>query len=102
MQQKPTRPAIKNEAGNGLRNTRGALAMARTMVVDSATAQFFINVVDNAHLDHRDETPRGFGYAVFGRVVEGMDVVDLIAAVPTGQRDVPVSPVMIRKVKLLP
>src|SRR3972149_3391924 len=76
MTQKPTKPAIKNEAGNGLKNLRGTIVMARTSVVDSATAQFFINVVDNAFLDHRDETPGGFGYAVFGRVVEGMDVVD--------------------------
>jgi len=98
-------PPIKNEAENGLRNDRGAIAMARTGVVNSATAQFFINVVNNAFLDHRDETPRGFGYAVFGRVVEGMDVVDRIRAVPTGTvsmfQDVPLAPVTILKATLV-
>ena len=78
-------PPIKNEAGNGLKNDRGTIAMARTGVVDSATAQFFINVVNNDFLNHVDETPRGYGYAVFGKVVEGMDVVDKIRAVPTGR-----------------
>ena len=106
MKQKPVRASIKNEAGNGLANQRGTIAMARTAVVDSATAQFFINSVDNAFLDHRDETPKGFGYAVFGRVVEGMDVVDAISAVPTGMargfRDVPVDPVVINKAVRLP
>ena len=81
----PAHPPIKNEAGNGLRNDRGTIAMARTGVVDSATAQFFINVVNNDFLNHADETPRGFGYAVFGKVIEGMDVVDKIRAVPTGR-----------------
>ncbi|MBI2889847.1 MAG: peptidyl-prolyl cis-trans isomerase [Nitrospirae bacterium] len=104
MQQKPTKGPIKNEAGNGLKNTRGTVAMARTNVVDSATAQFFINVVDNAFLDHRDESPQGFGYAVFGRVTKGMDVVDKIRKVKTGvasgMRDVPVDPVVIRSAKL--
>ncbi|MBN1269381.1 MAG: peptidyl-prolyl cis-trans isomerase [Kiritimatiellae bacterium] len=84
--EKPTRPPIKNEAGNGVKNKRGTLAMARTSVIDSATSQFFINVVDNAFLDHKDETPRGFGYCAFGRVIDGMDAVDAIRAVPTGQR----------------
>jgi peptidyl-prolyl cis-trans isomerase B (cyclophilin B) len=76
MQPKKTKFAIKNEATNGLKNTRGTLAMARTGVVDSATSQFFINVVDNAFLDNRGKTPDLFGYAVFGQVTEGMDVVD--------------------------
>ena len=84
MRQKATRDAIKNEATNGLKNTRGTLAMARTNVVDSATAQFFINLVDNDFLNHTAPNDRGFGYAVFGRVSEGMDVVDAIAAVATG------------------
>ena len=69
------RPPIKNEAGNGLKNEKGTIAMARTSVVDSATDQFFINTKDNAFLDHRDESPQGFGYAVFGHVIKGMDVV---------------------------
>ncbi len=74
---------IKNEAGNGLKNTRGTIAMARTGEVDSATCQFFINHVDNAFLDHRDETAAGYGYCVFGKVISGLDVVDAIAATPT-------------------
>jgi cyclophilin family peptidyl-prolyl cis-trans isomerase len=96
------RPPIKNEAGNGLKNQRGTVAMARTQVVDSASSQFFINVVDNAALNHRDDSLSGFGYAVFGTVTEGMDVVDAIAAVPTGSQgqyqDVPVEPVVITSV----
>ncbi|MFC1767757.1 peptidylprolyl isomerase [Candidatus Margulisiibacteriota bacterium] len=83
LRQKETEAPIKNEAGNGLQNKRGTLAMARTGVVDSATAQFFINLVDNPFLDHRDNTPQGFGYCVFGLVVEGMETVDEIAKVPT-------------------
>ena len=79
--QKPTRPPIKNEAANGLKNERGTLAMARTSVVDSATAQFFINLKDNAGLNH---SSRDYGYAVFGKVTKGMDVVDAIARVQTG------------------
>jgi cyclophilin family peptidyl-prolyl cis-trans isomerase len=106
MQQKPTRAPIKNEAGNGLKNTTGTLAMARTGVVDSATSQFFINTVDNAFLDHRDETPQGFGYAVFGKVVDGMDVVKKIAAVPTASKgphqNVPTTPVVIESVRPIP
>lgn len=94
-------PPIKNEADNGLSNDRGTLAMARTSVVDSATAQFFINVVNNDFLNHRGKTPQGYGYAVFGKVVEGMDVVDKIRAVPTVNRgmfqDVPSTPVTINK-----
>jgi peptidyl-prolyl cis-trans isomerase B (cyclophilin B) len=99
---KATRPPIVNEAGNGLRNLRGTIAMARTGEVDSATGQFFINHKDNPFLDHSDNSPQGFGYCVFGRVVEGMDVVDKIAAIPTGAggpfaSDVPVQPVMIQR-----
>jgi cyclophilin family peptidyl-prolyl cis-trans isomerase len=99
MAQKKTREPIKNEAANGERNLRGTLAMARTSVVDSATSQFFINLRDNAFLDHGD---RDYGYAVFGRVTEGMDVVDAIAGVATtsraGHQDVPVEPVVIHSV----
>ncbi len=81
-QQKPTKPPVKNEANNGLKNTRGTLAMARTAVVDSATSQFFINHADNAFLDFKNETPQGYGYCVFGKVTSGMDVVDVIANSP--------------------
>ena len=101
MRQKPTRDSIKNEADNGVSNTRGTLAMARTMVVDSATAQFFINLKDNDFLDH---SARDFGYAVFGEVSDGMDVVDAIAGVQTGNhgghQDVPVEAVEITEVKI--
>ena len=101
MTSKPTREPIKNEADNGVSNTRGTLAMARTMVVDSATSQFFINLRDNDFLDHGT---RDFGYAVFGKVTDGMDVVDTIAAVPTGNRgghqDVPVDAVEIIEVTI--
>jgi len=106
MQQKPTRPPIKNEAGNGLKNTAYTLAMARTGVVDSATAQFFINTVDNGFLDHRDESMQGFGYAVFGKVVSGQDVVKKIAAVPTTTKppyeNVPSTPVVIESIRAVP
>ena len=99
MSQKATRDPIKNEADNGESNRRGTLAMARTMDVNSATAQFFINLRDNDFLDHGT---RDFGYAVFGEVVDGMDVVDAIAAVPTGNKgghqDVPVETVTIVEV----
>jgi cyclophilin family peptidyl-prolyl cis-trans isomerase len=99
MSQKTTRDPIKNEADNGESNRRGTLAMARTMDINSATAQFFINLRDNDFLDHGT---RDFGYAVFGEVVDGMDVVDAIAAVPTGNRgghqDVPVEAVTIVEV----
>ncbi|HTG81018.1 MAG TPA: peptidylprolyl isomerase [Geobacteraceae bacterium] len=105
MQQKKTKFAIKNEAGNGLKNTRGTLAMARTAVVDSATSQFFVNVVDNAFLDHRGKTPDMFGYAVFGQVIDGMEVVDAIRQVKTGNRaghgDVPLEPVFITSAKVI-
>lgn len=100
-EKRPAHQPIKNEAGNGLRNDRGTVAMARTGVVDSATAQFFINVVNNDFLNHKNETPQGFGYAVFGKVIEGMDVVDKIRNVPTGNakmfQDVPKEHVTIRK-----
>lgn len=102
MNQKPTRQPVRNEAMNGLKNSRGTIAMARTMVVDSATSQFFINLVDNGFLDFTSPTPQGFGYAVFGKVTDGMDVVDAIAKVKTGNRgyhqNVPEEDVVIRKV----
>ena len=105
MTEKPVGAPIKNEAGNGLKNLRGTLAMARTMVVDSATAQFYINVVNNDFLNHRDDSMQGYGYAVFGKVVEGMDVADKIAAVSTGfnrgMQNVPVTPVVIKSVKVI-
>ena len=103
MQQKRVKAPIKNEAGNGLKNMTGTLAMARTNVVDSATAQFFINVVDNDFLDHQNTTSQGFGYAVFGKVIQGMDVVEKIKAVKTGSKmgfsDVPAEAVVIKSVK---
>jgi cyclophilin family peptidyl-prolyl cis-trans isomerase len=99
MNQKPTKAAIKNEAANGLQNKRGTLAMARTAIVDSATSQFFINVKDNGFLDFRAPNPQGFGYCVFGEVVEGLDVVDQIKGVKTGVKagmsDVPLETVEI-------
>jgi cyclophilin family peptidyl-prolyl cis-trans isomerase len=100
MQKKPTRATIKNEASSDLKNDRGTIAMARTPEVDSATAQFFINVVNNDVLNHRDKTPSGFGYAVFGMVIDGMNVVDKIKAVATSrQGDVPLNPVVIKSIK---
>ncbi|APG29034.1 hypothetical protein A7E78_05680 [Syntrophotalea acetylenivorans] len=106
MSQKDNRPPIKNEADNGLKNLRGTLAMARTQIVDSATSQFFINLVDNAFLDHQDPSPQGYGYAVFGKVVKGMETVDAIAAVATGNsgmhQNVPVEPVLIEQATVLP
>lgn len=93
LQEKPTKPPIKNEATNGLKNKKGTIAMARTAVIDSATSQFYINHVDNSFLNHKNNTPEGFGYCVFGKVIKGMDVVDAIANVKTmsrrGQMDVP-------------
>jgi peptidyl-prolyl cis-trans isomerase A (cyclophilin A) len=104
MQERRTGRPIRNEAGNGLKNDRGTIAMARTSVVDSATAQFFINHRNNAGLDHRDKTSQGFGYAVFGRVIQGMEVVDSIAGVATGNRgghqNVPLEPVVIRSARV--
>lgn len=103
MQQKPTRPPISLESRNGLSNVRGTLAMARTNVPDSATSQFFINVKDNGFLDSA-RSPDGNGYAVFGKVTQGMDVVDKIRKVETSQRgpfgDVPVQPVIIKQVTI--
>ena len=102
VQLSPYEP-IKNEAKSDVPNDRGTLAMARTNVVDSATSQFFINLVDNDFLNHSNETASGFGYAVFGKVVEGMDVVDAIAGVATGRsgvyNDVPTEPVVITSVR---
>ena len=102
MDQKPTHEPIRNEAMNGLKNKRGTIAMARTMVVDSATSQFFINLVDNGFLDFTSPTPQGFGYAVFGQVTDGLDVVDAIGKVKTGfagpHQNVPETPVVIKKV----
>jgi peptidyl-prolyl cis-trans isomerase B (cyclophilin B) len=105
MGQKPTNPSITNEADNGLRNDRGTIAMARTSEPHSASSQFFINLTDNSFLNHSSKTPQGWGYAVFGKVVEGMDVVDAIARVPTGTSgphcDVPVDPVLINGVAVI-
>ena len=101
MNQKATREPIKNEAKDAGSNTRGTIAMARTMIVDSATCQFFINTVDNDFLNYKNSSPQGFGYCVFGHVIEGMDVVDKIEKVQTtsrcGHQDVPVEPVIILK-----
>ncbi len=108
LRQKPTRPSIPNEAKNGLSNKRGTLAMARTPDPNSATAQFFINLVDNRNLDFvSDERAETWGYTVFGKVIAGMDVVDQIKATPTGPKgpfrnDVPLTDVVIEKVELLP
>lgn len=103
MAKKITADPILNEADNDLKNKRGTIAMARTNQVNSATSQFFINVVDNKFLDHRNKSSSGFGYAVFGEVVAGMDVVDKIAEVDTtkkkGMRDVPIKPVIIQSIK---
>lgn len=104
MREKTTNAPIKNEADNGLSNERGTIAMARTMEPHSASAQFFINVKDNKFLDHRSPTPDGWGYAVFGRVVEGMDVVDKIKDVATGNagyhQDVPLEDVIIESAEV--
>jgi cyclophilin family peptidyl-prolyl cis-trans isomerase len=100
MTQKKNHPPIKNEADNGVKNTRGTLSMARTNDINSATSQFFVNLKDNDFLDH---TRGNFGYAVFGKVTEGMDVIDKIAAVKTGRRrgfeDVPLDPVVMTSVR---
>lgn len=104
MVEKPTAAPIRNEAGNGLKNDKYTIAMARTTEPNSATAQFFINVANNRFLNHRDNTPQGFGYAVFGKVVRGQEVVDKIAAVPTRTlgryENVPVAPVVIRNIRI--
>ena len=106
MNQKKTHDPIRNEAVNGLKNLRGTIAMARTMVVDSATSQFFINLVDNGFLDFQSPTPQGFGYAVFGKVTDGMGVVDQIAKVKTGlagsHQNVPEEAILIKKVVVAP
>ena len=105
MNQKPTKAPIDNEANNGLKNERGAIAMARTNDPHSATAQFFINTVDNDFLNHTSPTPQGWGYAVFGKVTEGMDVVDKIRSVRTGNRgfhqDVPLEDVIIESAEVI-
>jgi len=105
-EKRPTHPPIADEAGNGLKNEVGTIAMARTSDPDSATAQFFINVADNAFLNFREATPAGYGYAVFGKVTRGMDAVMRIARMPTGPggpfaKDVPRQPVIIKSVTLL-
>ncbi|HXJ35826.1 MAG TPA: peptidylprolyl isomerase [Candidatus Eisenbacteria bacterium] len=106
MKQKPTQAPIKNEAQNGLKNTRYTVAMARTSDPHSATAQFFINVNDNGFLDHKAPNPQGWGYCVFGRVADGKDVVDRIKSVKTGHRggmhqDVPVEDVIIERAEVV-
>ena len=101
MKQKPARDPIKNEADNGLKNDTGTVAMARTSDPHSATVQFFINIANNAFLNHTSASPSGWGYCVFGKVVDGMDVVDKIRAVATGSKgfhqDVPVEDVVINR-----
>ena len=105
MKEKPTRSPIKNEANNGLRNVRYTIAMARTMNPHSATSQFFINTVDNPFLNFKSASGAGWGYAVFGKVIQGNDVVDKIRMVPTGNRgmheNVPLSPVVIKKASVI-
>lgn len=105
MSEKPNKGKIQNEANNGLTNDRGTLAMARTPDPHSASSQFFINVADNSFLNFKGETPQGWGYAVFGKVTDGMDVVDAIVGVKTGNhgghQDVPVEPVTMDKVTVI-
>lgn len=105
MKEKSTRKPIRNEAANGLKNTKYTVAMARTADPHSASAQFFINVKDNAFLDYKSPTIQGWGYAVFGKVIKGQDVVDKIKTVPTGDKgmhqDVPREPVLIRKASII-
>ncbi len=104
MKQKPVEAPVENEADNGLKNLRGTVAMARTSDPHSATAQFFINSIDNDFLNHTSKTPRGWGYTVFGRVIQGMDVVDAMSSVQTTRRgghgDVPVEPIAITSAKV--
>ena len=104
MEQKPTDMEIQNEANNGLKNDQYTIAMARTSAPHSASAQFFINVADNGFLNHKSPTPQGWGYAVFGKVVQGQEVVDQIAGVATGRRgmhdDVPKEDVLIEKAEI--
>ncbi|WVD64952.1 peptidylprolyl isomerase [Utexia brackfieldae] len=103
MEQKETNPAIKNEANNGLKNQRGTIAMARTNVIDSATSQFFINLVNNDFLNY--QSPKNYGYAVFGKVIDGMDIVDKIAEIKTGRSkgydNVPLEPIKIIQAKVI-
>ncbi len=105
MNQKPVKDPIKNEARRGLNNKRGTIAMARTNVINSATAQFFINLINNDFLDHKDNSASGFGYAVFGEVTEGMDVVDKIGRTRTHAfgmfRDVPINHITIKNVNVI-
>jgi cyclophilin family peptidyl-prolyl cis-trans isomerase len=103
-EKKPTQPPVRNEANNGLKNLRGTVAMARTSDPHSATAQFFVNVADNAFLDHKSQTDAGWGYTVFGQVTSGMDVVDKMIAAKTGaagpfSKDAPLQPIAIRAVR---
>jgi peptidyl-prolyl cis-trans isomerase A (cyclophilin A)/peptidyl-prolyl cis-trans isomerase B (cyclophilin B) len=105
--QKPTRAPVSNEADNGLKNTKGSIAMARTGAPHSATSQFFINTADNAFLNYSAPTPQGYGYTVFGKVVSGMDVVEKIEKQPTGsggpfRSDVPRDAVLIKQARILP
>jgi len=105
MQQKPAKASVINEADNGLKNLKGTVAMARTNAPHSASSQFFINTVDNGFLDFKTKTGRGWGYCVFGKVIEGMDIVDAIEQKPTavknGFRDVPVTPIILKKAVLI-
>ena len=103
-EKRPTKEPVQNEADNGLKNTRGTVAMARTSDPHSATAQFFVNVVDNDFLDHKEKSGSGWGYTVFGKVTNGMDVVDKIVGVETGpagpfQKDAPKTPIVIKSAK---
>jgi cyclophilin family peptidyl-prolyl cis-trans isomerase len=106
MRQKPTRPPVENEAGNGLKNDVGTIAMARTPDPHSASAQFFINLKNNDFLNYKEPTPQGYGYTVFGKVVSGMDIVQGIAKVPTGNagphQNVPREPIVIESASILP
>ena len=102
MNEKPTHDPIKNEADNGLNNTIGTIAMARTGDPHSATAQFFINVANNGFLNYTDKSERGWGYTVFGKVIKGMDVVEGISHLPTDGGDAPTQTVLIESVTLLP
>lgn len=101
----PTYPPIRNEAHNGILNKRGTVAMARTYIIDSATAQFFVNVSDNYFLDHKDTSDEGYGYAVFGKVIEGMDVIDAMKIVKTSTKgfhdDVPIKPIIINSAEII-
>ncbi|MGA1845446.1 MAG: peptidylprolyl isomerase [bacterium] len=105
MEKKSTHIPIQNEAKNGLSNIRGTLAMARTSIINSATSQFFINLKDNLNLDHQNESDEGYGYCVFGKVIDGMDVVDMISRVPTGRKwryeNVPIKPIIIKSARVL-